>query len=389
MSCSFTHASASSIDLFKRCETRWYNKYLLGFRDKATDAMTRGSQVHEQLENYLTKGTPPDSTIAGVIASKGLELLPQGEDLEVEVSLSEYVIPNLPVPFKGFIDVLEMEEDAVHIVDHKTTSGWKWTKSEDELASNLQMVIYARHVLEHYPDIQQARLTHIYYLTRPPHGSKKVSVIVSRSDIYDQFDQILEIVKTMTDRSQKSLEHSAKNKADCYSYGKQCSHYNTCWHTVRRMDILPISPKQEQILDYLRGIEEEKEMSDKQQDALSYLRGEDTDAVDKEAHTFPEPNLYKIDNSGDVILYIGCKPLYGEVISLVDHVQPLVSEVCQEQAVDHISLIPYAEGWNKLSLKLQTQGLPAGSYYLPPVSALSKYCTDTLIVIADQVILAS
>jgi hypothetical protein len=135
-------------------------------------------------------------------------------------------------------------------------------------------------------------------------------------------------------------------------------------------------------------------MSDKQQDALSYLRGEDTDAVDTdavdtEAHTFPEPNLYKIDNSGDVILYIGCKPLYGEVISLVDHVQPLVSEVCQEQAVDHISLIPYAEGWNKLSLKLQTQGLPAGSYYLPPVSALSKYCTDTLIVIADQVILAS
>lgn len=157
-----THVSASSIQLHDRCPTRWYYNYLLGIRGKTTDAMTRGSKVHEALEKYLKDGTAPDqSTTAGLIASKGLSLIPEpSEDNKIELSLSEFPVPNLPIPFKGFIDYLvtDAEDGIIEIGDHKTTSGWKWAKTEEELTTNTQLIIYARHVLEHNPNATQVRL---------------------------------------------------------------------------------------------------------------------------------------------------------------------------------------------------------------------------------------
>lgn len=361
-----THVSASSIALFDRCETRWYHRYLLGFKGKTTDAMTRGSKVHEQLENFMKTGKKPDESTAGVIAQTGIDLLPEANDNQhIEISLAEFPLPNTPVPFKGFIDVLDLD-NGVHVLDHKTTSAWKWAKSEEELATNTQLIIYARHVLEHNPTIQEAELTHVYYLTRPPHSSKKVSVVVDRQHVYDEFDKILVTVNRMVDASHNNIDHANKNKSDCYSYGKQCPHYNECWHTIRRTETLPMSNAQAAILDFLRG-----------------------DAEDPEEVVQPEAEVQVTEVINEAVtVYVGCKPLYGETIPLLDAIKPLVDEVREEKNVEHIAFVPYGAGYDILASKLLQKGLPHGAYYMTLQGTTATKLLDTVIQVADQVIMA-
>jgi RecB family exonuclease len=369
------HVSASSIGLFDRCQTRWYYTYLLGMRGKTTDAMTRGSRVHEQLEKYLKDGTKPEvKTTSGLIAAQGLEHIPSPKKFtkkenKVEASLAEYPVPNLPIPFKGFIDYLVVDTDdgIIEVGDHKTTSGWKWIKTEEELRENTQLVIYARHVLEHYPDATDIRLTHVYYLTRPPHSSRKVTVVVSRQHVYDEFDKVLAAAHKMIEAASNTLDHADKNKADCFAYGKRCTQYDECWHTINHTEKLP--------------------MSNKQEDILAFLRGESVPPAPVAAEPEPVVSETEVINEA-VTVYIGCKPLYGECKSLIDALAPLMAEVCSDKNVSHIGFVPYAQGWDMLAAKLSAQGLPNGAYYVPSFSNVAQRLSDTLVTVANQVVIA-
>lgn len=366
-----THVSASSITLFENCPTRWYHRYLLGHKTKQTDAMARGSQVHEHLEKYLETGTLPDTdTVTGKIAAAGIEHLPApNKDAGVEVDLKDYAMDGLPVPFKGFIDLLETE-DEIHILDHKTTSAWKWAKTEEELRTNMQLIIYARHVLDHHPDATEARLTHVYYLTRPPHGSRKVSVVVDRQHVEDEFNKILLTVNKMLETAQDTLVNADKNKSFCYSYGKRCPHYNDCWYTFERTETLPMSNKQEDVLALLRGDSKKK-----------------TSKKAKAEKPAPAPTQPEVINEA-VTIYFGCRPMYGETISLVDHLEPMMKEIAAAEGVSHISFIPYAKGWDLLAQKLSETGLAHGAYYVPSMSQVAQRVSDALISAADQVVIA-
>ena len=294
--------------------------------------------------NFLKGEKPTESTLEGKIASKGLHLLPpRNEEMKVEVSLEELPIPDLPIPFKGFIDLLEME-GTPHVLDHKTTSNLKWAKTEQALSTNIQLIIYARHVLEH-SDSDDIRLTHIYYVTRHPHNTKEVSVVVSRKHVYAEFEKILETVHEMLEAACSPMDTVPKQKAHCYAYGKRCVHYNECYQTTAS-----------------------RPMSDKQANILSKLRGEE------------------IKKQGAVILYVSCRPLRGEVTPLSEAVNPLIEEVCKQNNVQHPALIPYGQGWPKLSVLIKEKGLPSGTYWTPSSGTYDRIC-DVLIEVCDEVII--
>lgn len=365
MSTALHHVSASGITLFKSCQTRWYHRYILGYRLPPTPAMARGTAVHTQLERFLLQGViPDDSSEAGRIAKEGIDLLPSNKDeLKIEQSLEDYPLEDTPVPFKGFIDVLGVGEE-LHILDHKTTSAWKWAKTEEDLRSNIQLIIYARHILEHYPEYAHVRLTHIYYLTKYPHGSKKVSVVVSRDHVYNEFEKVLSSVRDMVSLSELCIDHAAKTKRECYSYGKQCPHYDGCWHTNKQMEILPMSNKQEVILDRLRNKKEKATIQD------------------------PSAPVKSIEEVTDekTTLYIGCRPLRGGILLIQEVLAPLMQEICDTEKVDHISFIPYAAGWDRLKFLIETRGLPLGNLYIHPSSTLLTKVGDSLFSKSDEVV---
>jgi hypothetical protein len=207
-------------------------------------------------------------------------------------------------------------------------------------------------------------------LTRPPHGSKKVSVVVSRQHVEDEFDKILVTVNEMIDASQNTLDHAQKNQKDCFAYGKRCSQYDECWHTIHHTETLPMSNKQEDVLAYLRG------GGDKAEPEVSETT-EEVAAV----------QVTEVVNEA-VTIYVGCKPVYGETIPLLDAIKPLVDQVREEKNVEHIAFVPYGAGYDILNAKLLSQGLPNGAYYMTLQGTTATKLLDTVIQVADQVVIA-
>lgn len=367
---AFQHVSASSIKLFESCEKRWFYRYILGHKDKGTPAMELGSAVHEKLENYLEKGELPDVTsIEGEIASTGLKYLPKpGEgELGIETSLDEIPIADLPKKFKGFIDCWIKDDEVPEILDHKTSSNMKYAKTPAQLAEDTQMIIYARHVLEHC-DAQSITLSHVVYLTKPPYQSEKNSITVTREHVYDRFDKILETVHSMIEASQISGNHQKQNKGFCYSYGKRCPHYDACHITPKSIGV---------------------KMNDKQNEIIARLRGNKKPTPKSESAELPQesdtPNNESTPISSST-LYIDCAFIKGEAAQTAEEaLAPLIKEVCEEKGVEHISFVPYAGGWDLLTAKIEAHSF-SGNVVISSNSALYNRVGSALTTKFDLIV---
>ena len=130
-------------------------------------------------------------------------------------------------------------------------------------------------------------------------------------------------------------------------------------------------------------------MSKNQEDILNYLRGTPAETPDnKELRQEDAPAVQPEVINEATTIFIGCRPMYGETVSLVDYVAPMMTEIAKAEGVDHIAFIPYAKGWDLLAARLIKDGLPHGAYYIPAMSPMAQRLSDTLIHIADQVVIA-
>ena len=358
-----SHVSATSISLFREgCNRRWFERYVLGKRGDSSPAMVLGNKVHTELENYLRDGSSPSLSIEGKIAKSGLKHLPPPSDeLLIEISLEDYPIET-PVSFKGFIDCFIpphlSESGVMEVLDHKTTSNFKYAKTEDELSVNLQLIIYARHILEYYPHEEDVKLTHVSYLTKTPYRSIKRSVTVSREHVYTQFESIIETVHLMIKASEQDIHLIEKNEKFCWSYGKRCPYYDDCMVTTNNKGVKNMSKKHLEIIDKLRGEKPVKK---------------------KETKTVNKP-----------VLYIGCRPMKEKVTLASDLIKPMCEAICKSKNVDHISLVPYAQGWDLLNTALVHDGLGVqGAIYIDPRTQLYTRIGDTLASLVEEVVTIS
>ena len=125
-------------------------------------------------------------------------------------------------------------------------------------------------------------------------------------------------------------------------------------------------------------------MSNKQEAILDFLRG---DTVDNEPEQATEVSVPEVINEA-VTVYVGCKPVYGETVPLLDAIKPLVDQVREEKNVEHIAFVPYGAGYDILAAKLLAQGLPDGAYYMTLQGTTATKLLDTVIQVADQVVIA-
>lgn len=375
------HISASSITLFQECERKWYHRYILGHKGETSDAMLRGTKVHSYLEDYLLKGEHPDSTtVEGQIALTGLIHLPKPSVTNiVEISLEQLPLREpLEVPFKGFIDLLLEDDDGTPIIlDHKTTSGTRYMKSEEELRTNTQLIIYAKHVLDNAQEKQEAILRHVYYVTRKPYKSVVCEVRVTRDHVEQEFAKIKKVVNQMIKASIASKELTTLNPGFCKAYNRTCDHYNDCFFTMERRENQPMSDKQKNALAFLRG----ETMSTKTQEKNATAIGSE---APKEATDIIAPK-------GRCNIYVGVIA-YGETNTemdlLIEGLQPLMEQVCAAHNAKSIFTIKYKAGWDTLCELIMDQGLPVGDWYVQPTSELWTRLSDVLMAKADMVYMA-
>jgi hypothetical protein len=373
--------------------------------------MELGSAVHTVLESYLKTGQFEGEGIPLVIAQSGEHLLPaiaDCGDLRIEMSLDEMPLEGLPIPFKGFIDCLIVPADGSmpEVLDHKTTSSFRYAKSPAELAQDTQMIIYAKHVLSHMPAHDEIRLTHIAYLTKEPYGdARKATVIVSRQHVDRAFDKIMETVYEMLKAAEVAGNQQQKNNEYCYSYGKRCPFFNECHITLQSTEV-NMSSKQQEVLNKLRN--KAPAMAAAVSNVLnkpSVKPAEDdgiipwSDIATPEDDMLPELDLSSVVNkvkkpadkkpaaepadkkpaaeplSGGT-LYVDCYPLGQPVPTLSSVLAEDCDKVAKQHGAESLELIPYGAGYAHLSVALRGKKLPTA--YVSSTSALYMRCLPEL-----------
>tara|TARA_R110000751_G_scaffold129945_2_gene231893 strand:+ start:1375 stop:2826 length:1452 start_codon:yes stop_codon:yes gene_type:complete len=188
--------------------------------------MVLGTAVHAVLEEYLRDGVVPDEeTRAGRIAAAGLHLLPEGE-LEIE---TEIRLQDIEPPLVGFIDVLDLTEPwCPTVIDHKTTSSWDWTKTEEELRCDPQMISYARYALEKCSTADAVEVCHIQYKTKGAPEARRVSALLDREHVDDQWEKLKQLAAEIKATSLfDDVEEVEPNLSACGDFGG-CPYADTC-----------------------------------------------------------------------------------------------------------------------------------------------------------------
>jgi len=254
-----THVSASQFKTFGLCRRKWYiEKCTDAPKPEPSKSMILGQEVHAVLEEYLQTGVAPDeSTREGRIAAAGLHLLPEESVLEIELRIR---LEDIDPPLVGFIDVLDMSEPwRPVVIDHKTTSAWRWAKTEEQLKTDPQMIAYARYALDEFPVADVVEVAHVQYKTKGAPEARRVSALLEREHVDEHWEELKQIATEMKKTSLlDDVEEVPPNLSACGAYGG-CPYADTCAALGQRPN--PFA-----------GIERLKSETQKKEDNMSTLR---------------------------------------------------------------------------------------------------------------------
>jgi hypothetical protein len=268
--------SVSQCETYSHCARKWGWAYLEGF--KGSNAFAQfGTEVHKQLENWLTTGAYNPHTEAGKVAESGFHHWPAPRTPGVKVEVSLGHDPNTPLMkdaqwvrhttvdgeewaygYVGFQDVdaptpampgddkTVREEDGPHGVkwgdlfgrppgsvmvgDHKTTTDFRWAKTQDDLLNDLQASVYALAAMDRH-NVDVVLLQWVYYRTRGAKKSHVVRAVMPRALAEDvvrrKGDAVaLQILQHRLTPGTRALD-LVPNPSACEDYGG-CVHRERC-----------------------------------------------------------------------------------------------------------------------------------------------------------------
>ena len=383
------YVSASQITTFRDCARKWYFNKIVGISTPSTPATELGSAVHEALENYLRDGVAFDQSEAGVIAQSGAHLLPDDANVEIELSLESMPLTDSPVEVRGFVDAIYPERH--HILDHKTSSNKKYTKTKRELRENVQLILYARAYLERAPDADEVTLTHVYYGTRS-RWSKRVDVTLTRDEILEKWSRIrTEIEAMITASDAPNAGEVSPNRDACSKYGG-CPFAGQCFRAHRYLpkDAEPTNTTTQQTTNHGAHMTPEERMKALGLAPAKQITQTQSAPTPVQKQPAPAPITQTQPPQNMKILYIGCLPLKGADLptSALDAYAEPVRVLCESFKVPHLALVDYGRGFNALAGAVVEMGWPdeIGAMYLDPLCKEYDVLVSTLSGLADIVI---
>jgi hypothetical protein len=220
--------------VFSDCQRKWGWQYLDGIRPPQAASAQVGERVHKILEDWLQHGVVPnpEETLLlgekvyhpGKIAESGLHLLPSpGPHLTIEQAFKHGI-------WTGRIDLAYMSDVPV-ISDHKTSTDPKaWGKSEEDLRSDVQALVYASAALA-ATGAQEVDLIWNYFQTRPPFKPRQSKVRLNVLEVaaamqpWEALGQEVETFRAK--KGQISALDMPPNPHACQKFGG-CAFKNNC-----------------------------------------------------------------------------------------------------------------------------------------------------------------
>jgi hypothetical protein len=233
----FMKLSPSQLKKGRQCLRAYAFEYVQGFKPPPSPKQQFGTDVHKQLEMWLSKGKMPDSTPEGQVAKQGIQknwLPVPSENLLVE---KQFEMPWIEdVKMSGFVDCVSLEEIPI-VIDHKTTSSLSWAKTEEQLQFDEQALIYSLWAALTYGS-ERVKARWVYYAAsnpkqgpRAPAGAKAVQVEFNVKDrsYVDKIKDLLVFSKKLIWIRKKEIKALSlpPNPHACSAFGG-CPHRGTC-----------------------------------------------------------------------------------------------------------------------------------------------------------------
>ena len=242
--------SASQIKTFQRCPRLWGYGKLEGMRS-SSPATRFGNLLHGMVEAYLKEGKftgpsvdearklhegheEPNINKALMLIANAVDsgLLPGGhinKDIEGKVEGAVWD-DDEDVRYLGFLDLVVLDDGGVpvELIDHKTTSAWKWAQTAETLQFDPQISLYALHIMREH-NLDKLKCSHIQYLTKGKATTAKVSTFITRAgaeEVLESWREPAKKIKAIYDRG-LTLEQLPCRLSGCRMYGG-CPHSDIC-----------------------------------------------------------------------------------------------------------------------------------------------------------------
>jgi hypothetical protein len=285
-----THTSASQVEAYVRCPRFWFNRHVLKLPEPWKPAAEKGSKVHKTTEGFLRTGeiAEAEPEIKAIFLAGIANLPTRHPDLLIE---QRFELPTYPGgPFwVGYVDLFDPRATPRRrVLDHKTTSDFRYCKTPQELLENLQLMAYgwwAFHTADDacwtvtnlapetvdeialsfqlgkvllpelvakygpdrarliaagdktrldpppWQDDEELEVSHLYLRTKRPYKAHPVRAIATRNQIETQWARALGYVESMArDRAAAAGADLDPNPASCGLYGG-CHYRSLCGFT--------------------------------------------------------------------------------------------------------------------------------------------------------------
>lgn len=165
--------SATQIKTFQGCNLAWYFDKVEGRPRKQSASQALGEAIHTECENYLEHGTPPTQPSVRMAINAGL--VPRYDPVKVERGL--YVVEQprnyitglklAGVPVLGRIDLRLAPTDGIFTVrDWKSASSFNYCMTPEQLARDVQGLLYLEYGFTLYPEAEAGIFDHVYLKTK-------------------------------------------------------------------------------------------------------------------------------------------------------------------------------------------------------------------------------
>lgn len=216
--------SASQIQASHDCLRKWAWRSVRKIEAPSGPAAALGTAVHSQIEQFLKFRRPLDLlTPEGQIAATGAHLWPGRVGVDrVERPFSARLEG---VAFRGIVDL----DLGSTVVDHKTTSDFKWAKTPDELGTDVQATLYAHEAMTRLGG--PITLRWLYYRTRAPWRTpaRAVERTVTADEIAPTLSQTAERGRLLVSLARANVDPLSlpPTIATCEKYGG-CAYRGLC-----------------------------------------------------------------------------------------------------------------------------------------------------------------
>jgi hypothetical protein len=223
--------SPSQIKTFSACPRSWWFDKVAGLRPEEEAAhLTTGSAYHKQQEDYYELGILPENescrlalTLPGV-PSRLCNDIAIEEPRDYGLGLCA-----AGIPMRGRIDLRAPPTNGGFVIlDWKTCKNFKYCKTPEELAVDVQGIVYLKYGFTVYPEAKYGIFKHVYIRTEAVDAQLIETDPLDRNHVDTVYRQIEEVVeKIKVTAAIKEQDEVPFDKSACFAYGG-CPYQKNC-----------------------------------------------------------------------------------------------------------------------------------------------------------------